>query len=572
MDGVAVLALVFSGLIATYRINSVFDLSLYDETWFLLSATSLKTFKGLSPEAQPLYIMYYYALSLLEPNRYDLFYLNVKLLGIVTPIVFFAFLRRNRVSTLTSLVFAAAFMLSNANLPVLRKSSLLTTLIMILALTIISFLRHGYLQIAVAGISALLMSFCRPEYALAYCIFSLTLLLTTCWQFRSWHSSWHVYAFVLGVYALASCVMIDFFGLPTVGNSTSGRAFCAFCQHFAANWVALTGDIRDPWDQCEQIIRDCYGNVSSISEALIAYPRLLIAHICWNLSRLFKGVMEMIHVAPRSHWSVSTHWHAEDLLILAGWIILIFRRPKFKKGTAKGALRMSQAMLLMLLVFSLPSFFAGVIIYPNISYLRPISIFTLSVPLIIWESQVSPCHTWLRLVSAAFVVVSFSIYWRSQHPKDSLPDLARWVVSMNHLEFDEKAAVVELGGGVTAYLNQEKYDPLLWYSRPKAADLKGQTRPCGGSHYSCKVVVCNRPCTELLVGDPEWDDFLRNHAKYGFTGIQLYNSNLVSLFENKFLRKTEENGSLNRICRRPKPGEPMERTISGMRVRMCDGP
>src|SRR5215213_3201108 len=120
-DLLIALFLLIAGLKFTFALENFWSLRLYDESAYLYAGVKLPALGLPSAEYAPLYALWYYALSLLQPDRIALYFLNYKVVTILPPILAFFLLRRYRVSLIVSVVISGVFLISNANLPVWPK-------------------------------------------------------------------------------------------------------------------------------------------------------------------------------------------------------------------------------------------------------------------------------------------------------------------------------------------------------------------------------------------------------------------------------------------------------------------
>ncbi|WP_333691717.1 hypothetical protein, partial [Chloroflexus sp.] len=111
----AIIIIIASGLAYTTGLESVVDIGLYDETYYLHIGLQTLT-EGLPhPTNGPLYAVWYLILSLIQPDRIALYYMNYKLSLILTPAIIYGLLRANSVPRSICLALSLFTLVSTAN-------------------------------------------------------------------------------------------------------------------------------------------------------------------------------------------------------------------------------------------------------------------------------------------------------------------------------------------------------------------------------------------------------------------------------------------------------------------------
>src|SRR5215217_7110820 len=167
-DGLAILFLLLAGLKFTYRLPSILDITLRDESIYLYSGVKMVQEGVPSPEFAPLYSAWYYVLSLLQPDEVALYYLNLKAVTVLPPILVFFLLRRYGLSTLAGVIISGLFLISTANLPVSPKPNHFALIIILFSLNAATYIKRDTLAILLVSIGTLVCSYVRPEFFLTY--------------------------------------------------------------------------------------------------------------------------------------------------------------------------------------------------------------------------------------------------------------------------------------------------------------------------------------------------------------------------------------------------------------------
>ena len=146
--------LLLAGIKYTAGITHVLDVALYDESDYLHAGATLTQHGFPAPESGPLYALWYYVLSWLQPDRVRLFYLNQVLTTVLPPIFFYVWLRVNRVPVVVSTAAAAYFLITAANTGTAPRVTHFALLIVLFFCIAASFARRA--ETAVASVEVVM--------------------------------------------------------------------------------------------------------------------------------------------------------------------------------------------------------------------------------------------------------------------------------------------------------------------------------------------------------------------------------------------------------------------------------
>ncbi|MGK7924878.1 MAG: hypothetical protein AB4290_06410, partial [Spirulina sp.] len=177
---VDILLVLFLLLIAckfTYSLETIRDIELYDESFYLHQG--VKIFELGIPQASwaPLYSMWYLFLSLFTGDNIALFYLNFKVLIILPPLLFYIYLRTLLVRPIIAIFFAFAYCISSISLLTPRPGNF--AVLVLLSFLIVANLTKDNLNFYfLTALAFLTIAFIRPEYTLSFLIvFTIYLML-----------------------------------------------------------------------------------------------------------------------------------------------------------------------------------------------------------------------------------------------------------------------------------------------------------------------------------------------------------------------------------------------------------
>ena len=108
-DWFVIFILFVSGWKYIYGLEKILDIGLYDESNYLYSGVKLFSNGFPDAESAPLYTIWYYLLSLLQPDIIELYFLNYKILTVLPPILLYILLRKQKVQIIPSVIISSFF-------------------------------------------------------------------------------------------------------------------------------------------------------------------------------------------------------------------------------------------------------------------------------------------------------------------------------------------------------------------------------------------------------------------------------------------------------------------------------
>lgn len=193
-DAAVLVTAALTGWVYTSGVEKVIDVDLFDETSYLARGLALGLVWPAASEG-PLYSLWYYLLSLLEPDSLTLYYLSCRALTILLPMLVFVALRAYRVSRVVAYFFLFCWLVTAANFPTHPKVGHLALLVLLTGITTVARTQNNRVRMAALGLASLLASLIRPEFILSTSILGIVLVAQTAkttWQTRTLkpHSRW----------------------------------------------------------------------------------------------------------------------------------------------------------------------------------------------------------------------------------------------------------------------------------------------------------------------------------------------------------------------------------------------
>lgn len=499
--------LVLMGLKYTLNIESFMDISTYDEGNYLQRGVNLIVWGISHPSIGPLYSAWYYLLSLFQPDRVALHYLNYRVLVTLLPIAFFIVLRRYRTPTLVALLLAVWLLVIDLNLTLWPKVNHFAALVLLLFMALAAG-RPLLHQLAIIAFGFLTAAYARPE------LFGPALVLMIVALVIGVARRYSVSSFVLvGVVWVLVVLLSVRYGLPTDSN----RTYVAFGQHFAVNWVAWNQSDLNPWNNWEPIYQENFGNTDSVVIAAANNPAQFLHHIWTNL-KLLPSILGYQYLKHPGLFLPDDKTRYEVALIGVAVAIALALTYKRWFPYLPTRLRFHMPLFLAIAIFMVFAFFQWLVIYPRPHYLLLPGVSLLIVgALLVSGDPTAPDRT-VRIaipVALLFLLLVPSTYpYSGPYPGDynvrTVAFIRALPLTAQPFMNTDRIPIVEAEGGLDRYLGPP-YLEVGEYEKDRAFAEFLIHRDIAAVLYSPRLADDTR-----FIDDPEWLDFLADPAKYGF--------------------------------------------------------
>ncbi len=522
------LLLISALLIASLRfiapVQQLTDILLYDESDYLAYGATLLQNGLPTPDWAPLYAVWYFGLSLIQPDRIDLYFLNFQLLCLLLPLVLYVTLRRYATPPLLAALCAFLFLIARANLPMWPRVSHFALLIVLGSLIAASFARSRTSAFAIAGFGALLAAYARPDLALAALLLALVVGITLLRNSAERQAAnWPL----LGGLSLAGLGLMLWLG-PPVGDGY--RSFAAFAQHFGLNWVRWTGSPLSPWTNPFEIIALAFGDVQSVGGALRADPGLFARHVFSNLARAPQAFFELFF------------FHANLLLpparqALEGWLILLLSVSSalivgWRRREQLGGRIRTLTPLWIILGSYLPGLLiANLVIYPRKHYLLILGVLLLIGIMALFGrpgNTRTSAPLLLTLALAAAIAIFTPPATAVLPAAQTKPTLAT-VDFIAALPIDGPVYMLEAEGGYNIYLG-DRFSRVAEYAKDAPFNQWADER-----RINMIVVSPTLRNYSRLRDDPEWQALLNDPAAQGFVPLPITGTDRLLLVQQSLL-------------------------------------
>jgi hypothetical protein len=355
----------------TWDLSRVRDLEPSDEAVYMSLGLGIPQHGLPGTENCPLYCLWYYLLSWLQPDPLRLFYFSAAVLTALLTAGVYLLLRAAGGTRFVSLL--AAFVLLTSGLMEIRPYPTYLVLVLLLFGTALAVrvCRPAWSG-AILALALLLTGYARSEYYTAFLLFCLVGGGRLVWAWLRRPAARRTLAAAALVVALAAGVLGWTVGVPFAAGG--GRSFIAFGQHYALNVVVSKKLPVNPWVHFVALVRQDFGDAQTFGQALCANPRAVLRHVALNACSLPGALVRT--VAP--DLDLPTRGFVVLCVLLAAAAVagiialgyrLFFRPPD-------DPCRRGLLLALVMTAFALvPVLAAALLLWPCDHYLMPLAVF-----------------------------------------------------------------------------------------------------------------------------------------------------------------------------------------------------
>ncbi len=528
--------LLISGWKYTISLNSLLDIGLNDESTYLRRGVNFLTWSPIEPgdvlaETAPVYAAWYYLLSVWQPDPIQLYYFNYRTLTLIFPIVIYLILRRCNVSYLSSFIISFFLLISHANIIVWPKVNHFA-LYLILASFIVATYATFPNAYAILCFGALLGAYARPEIFVSFILLFLLYINTLVRKVRILQK-FSKTAFV-SLIATSGCVIV-LLGSPYGGQASQERAWGAFAQHFSLNWVEWNNNNDlSPWTNSSEIINQSFGQVDSILEALRSNPVLFSKHIISNLIHIPQQLRITFLNYANLIFPSSFRQIESNLLVAVGGLYIFIKRHHWTSHL-RDNIRLNKEILLAFCCYLIPAFISVFLIYPRHHYLLlpgVLIIIVMAIFLSNGRNVEQRSFNYIETFSLAliFIVLTPHItYYFGSEMKRPNVETIQFIRNLQ-LDRGHQINMLEADGGYCIYLEQPCHRTAEYEKQENCVDFL-KNKQINMIVISERLQNYNR-----FKNDYDCMNFLNDYAKFGFTQLDISNTDRKLIISNEILR------------------------------------
>ena len=533
-----IMILVVIGYFAYRDIKDYMDVILWDEGEYLKNG--LLFMKKIPKTWGPLYSGWYFVLHLLEHDTLQLYFLNYRILSVLPIVLFFCFLQLRGIHFSVSLLISMSWMLSSINIAVWPMISHLCISIVLLGCILGSFFNKQSLKYLVFTMTALFVSYARPEYYFSFIVLFIVCILF-CWKERKQITSLNKYSIVIGM--LMVVLVHKVMGISILQDK---RGLLALTQHFMYNYN-LWHHINEPWWICwYDRLNEIFNHPKSILHAFNDHPDMFHKHVYSNVVNYIILVWKKI--GGIILFSTIFKVHGLLKMIVVGLVVLmsfLVGKHLNVKFSLRKNVRKFASVWLLLFMFVFPSLISSIIVFPREHYFVLQIPFILFVMLSVLDFQIPPNRFYKSLV----IIFSICIllfgpnaknfkYFNLFNLKDEGAYVKDVIIYLKDADIKEEVNLLENEGGIT-YLLTPNYtwcrgfgDAESWNAFQKEKNIN--------MIYVSSFLEQNR-----FKLDDSWSEFIQNPEQHGFVKIKtgryepylLMSKELYATIDHKRIKK-----------------------------------
>jgi hypothetical protein len=453
----------------------------------------------------PLYQFWFFVIYRFVPDATKIYYISMRLVGVLIPFFAFILLRRMQVTRWLALATAAFFLASYAVWMVEPRVTSFAALVLLFLWWATSFLKERWQRFFGMAAGSLFFAYSRPEFFLITLMLGLIALTYLGFSLlKRGRKLGRADFLFLGLSSGITILFLVWWGVPFSGE----RSIYAFGQHYARNVDnCLTEGVSDnmPW---EEILARDFENAQSIQESIQANPLNFRRHLTCNIQAFPKLFLK---VAFTSSWGNS--W-----LFIRVWIaFLLFRLTVSWNEIMHRLIWLWEKDYLLLGLLSLGILLLDIIlIYPREHYLALFSIILWILGISLFGGSPAPeQRNWRQSIAIGLCLLlltpSMGVLFDFKVPQKPV---LKTVETLRALDLDEPLRVFATRPFRSS--RSEIYFDETYYHIPyKPAEISF------GEYISAhqpNVIVITQGGLELK-DDPSWIAFEVNPQGFGFHQI-----------------------------------------------------
>lgn len=536
MDIILILVLCLAAVKVNWRMEQLVDLDATDEAEYISIGLNIPR-DGL-PKATtehffaPLYGVWYLSLAKVQSDPARLSALNFRILAVLLPCGLYLILRQAGTQILPSAL--AAFLLVTHYLstdPITRSihhATLLLALAVLVALRVPGFFRQSCLL----GFGAAVAAFSRPEYALVSMVmFAVALLLALRRRFALDRSEWLVLMAALGGAAALALI----FGPPMgAGND---RSFTAFSQNFAYNYSLKHPSDLNPWWEYKAILGQVFSSSDSLSQVMVSNPSAFFAHVLFNLGKLCERILPIAFTHRSFLLPNGLRMLSIENFILAGTLALIVLLSLKRIRANVLYFVKTYPVVLTFMIAVCGAVLAGILLTSTLDrFFFPLIFFGLFfVFFALGRNNLHPEAPANPAVVGVFCLGLLGAAPASPYQEVNYTPVRSALAALADVSFRPDTGYVEAFGDkrMKVYLGKNlKFVHAGTKTQPFSQFLS--VNDVGAIHDSAFLRRLRG-----FVGDPEWDAFRSDPAKFGFKVIPLPYQELLYVREAAVVGKPD---------------------------------
>jgi len=334
------------------------DVLLWDEAIYLDRGFLL--WKIIPNTWGPIYSVWYKLLSYIEQNKIALYYLNYKVLYLLSTVLIYLFMVALRTPKTVAFFFACIWLSHPSNLPSWPKISHFAICIIFFTAIFIQYIENNLNKAFIFSIALLICGFARPELYLSF-IFSFFFLIFLIIRHRKILNKINFVSAAIWLIFVAFTYKL--YRTPLT-NGDAQRGLGVFIQHFALNYSIWNKQDILWWFDFQDTVNKCFQPPYTLTH--LAENSFFWKHIFFNLKLFCTKTFSLI-----SGLFLPFYFLKKVLFFIASCIILIYILIKNKNSFSLFFRNIKEQKLLfiLLIIATAPSMLSAIYAHPRTHYL-----------------------------------------------------------------------------------------------------------------------------------------------------------------------------------------------------------
>lgn len=516
--------LVAAGFKFTQSLNSSIDIYLFDESSYLDAGYNLFTNGFPAAENGPLYALWYKILSLIEPNKISLYFLNYKVTTILVSVALFAVLRTYRVSNIVSFIASLWLLICRGNISAWPRVEHPALVLLLLSLVLIKNVKSSSTALLVCSFISLLASYVHPEYFLAcLLLFGLYLVVAIIRRAEANNKA------ILVLFLSASLILLVLLGPPAFFSSGK-RNFIAFGQHYALNWTRWKHSDIPPMINWRPIMKQDFGEADSFLSAVWINPSAVMKHVMSNTLQSSIEIPRFFSVRIFSIFQErSTFIFAQIIVLSFTACVYALKRRKAWIEQVRLNLKLLKLQFTVIGVYIFVLLIVCIFIFPRNHYILVLAtLLFVSIFLCFAANQKEHSSAFINVLVCTLlflIVPEFDLKERQQTLK-----MLRFI---ERLGIKKNVNLLESDGGYSIYLPRNYRSVLAYWKTNGFNEFHDKNR--------INMILVSSSINEDMSykSDSEWISFQKNPEKSGYRRVKIVGSSSILLVHHSLLNDVE---------------------------------
>lgn len=400
---ICILCLLITGIKWANGLQNHVDLLLADEAEYLRNGLNL--FHVIAKNWGPTYNLWYKALSYINSNPVELYYLNYKIGAIAVGILLFVFLVRYNIHIVVAFLISFCFLFSDININVWPRISNFVLILLFLFFIAIKNSTSIINQLILFTTVCFVLAFARPELLSIAMLLAIVSIGFSLYNFKEIK---HRIPILLLLFIVAG-ILFFVYGKPADSYSNINRIYIAFCQHYAIAYKVRTHSSMNAVIEWIDFTRPLFGDCKTVPEIFMKHFDLVLPHVLF-VSKLYilsflnfvLNFVVPIYFIPKMKLKIA---------LLVGLLLFIVFSFIYKKTRVPIISKIKEHFIVLLFAFivSIPSIGICAIIFPRQHYIMMQCIWVallLGIILSTWIEQLKFKNYFVLPLVVLFFIIS----------------------------------------------------------------------------------------------------------------------------------------------------------------------